>query len=167
MSHPKRIFEDIYNQYIEKIFRFIFFRVNSQEKAEDISSEVFSRYWQQLKKGLKIENPSAFLYKVARNLVTDYYREKGRAQMVSLDNCPPEEINDPNSNIVQQAVLRSDFNTILSAMTNLKQDYQEIIIWRYLDELSIPEIAKMLNKSEGAIRVMLCRALKVLKNQLK
>jgi len=59
--------------------------------------------------------------------------------------------------------LESDFDNVRTALVSLKEEYQDIIIWYYLDDLSISEIAKMLDKSEGATRVMLYRALKTLR----
>jgi RNA polymerase sigma-70 factor (ECF subfamily) len=170
MKNPRKIFSKIYDQYIDKIYRFIFFKVNSQEIAQDLTSETFLRGWEAFEKSQnpttndqKIENPQAFLYKIARNLVTDHYREKGKTQIVSADYV---NITDPRTNLEEKAVLNSDLDTIRLALTSLKEDYQNVIIWHYLDDLSISEIAKMLEKSEDATRVQLHRALKALKNSI-
>lgn len=163
MSHPKKTFEHIYNQYIDKIYRFVFIKVSSKETAEDLCSETFSRFWQELKQGKNIENPRAFLYQVARNLIIDYYRIKPRIQLASVEGA---QIIDPGVNLEEAQLLKSDLETIKAGLRNLKQDYQDIIIWRYLDELSVPEIAEMLGKSEGAVRVEIHRALAALKSDL-
>jgi len=60
----------------------------------------------------------------------------------------------------------SDLDTIKAVLTNLKDEYQEVVIWHYIDDLSIAEIAKMLKKSEGAVRVTLHRALKAVKKEI-
>lgn len=185
MANPKKKFSKIYDQYVEKIYRFVFFRVNSQETAEDLTSKVFLKGWEAFKnkklirfaswrvadKNQKeiqsqneIKNPQAFLYQIARNLVIDYYREKGRTQIVSTEFIP--QIADPRTNLEEIAKTNSDLEIVKQAMINLKEDYQEVIIWHYLDDLSISEIAEILNKQEGAVRVMLHRALKDLKNEL-
>lgn len=157
-------FSKIYNQYINKIYRFVFIKVNSQEIAEDLCSETFLRGWEAFKERENIENPPAFLYRIARNLVTDHYREKGKAQVVSAEY---NQIIDPRVNLEKEALLSSDLETVKSALTNLKENYQEIIIWHYLDDISVPEIAKMIKKSDQAVRVTLHRALKSLKNELE
>lgn len=165
MNNPRKVFSQIYDDCIDKIYRFIFFKVNSQEIAQDLCSETFLRGWQSFKNNKKkIENPQAFLYQIARNLVVDHYRDKGRTQTVSAD-CVP--IIDPGEDLEEQALLRSDLDTIKSALTGLKDEYQEVVIWHYIDDLSIPEISKMLNKSEGAVRVTLHRALKSLRNKVE
>ncbi len=164
MANQRKIFENIYSQYIEKIYRFVFLKVNSQEKAEDISSEVFLRFWKYLNKDAKIDNTQAFLYKIANNLVIDHYREKGQAQFVSTQNYA---IVDSETDLETQSLLTSDMNNVKNALGNIKKNYQNIIIWRYLDELTIPEIAKIMDKSEEAVRVMLHRAMKALKAELE
>lgn len=163
MENLKKIFSQIYDEYIEKIYRFVFLKVNSQEIAEDLTSETFLRGWESFKNGNNIENPQAFLYQIARNLVTDYYRERGRAQVISAEFTP---IIDPRQNLEENAILASDINIIRQALANLKEDYQNVIIWHYLDDLPISEVAKLLDRSEEATRVLLHRALKELKNKL-
>ncbi len=164
MANLHKVFSKIYDQYIDKIYRFIFLKVNSQEIAQDLCSETFLRGWEAFRKSNpKIENPSAFLYQIARNLVTDYYREKGRAQVVSAEF---GLIIDPRQNLEEKSLVESDIDRIRMNLANIREDYQNVIIWHYLDDLPIPEVAKLLGKTEGATRVLLSRALKVLKNEL-
>ena len=164
MSNPRKIFSDIYDRYINKIYRFIFLKVNSQEIAQDLTSETFLRGWESFKeKNEEIENIQAFLYRIARNLVTDHYREKGKAQVVSAEFAP---IIDPRQNLEEKAMLTSDVNIIRLALVSLKEEYQDVIIWHYLDDLPVREVAKMMGRTEEATRVLLHRALKALKNKL-
>lgn len=164
MNHKQKIFSQIYDQFIDKIYRFIFLKVNSQEIAEDLCSEAFLRGWQVFKENSQeIENPQAFLYKIARNLIIDHYRDKAKVQFVSAD-CV--SIDDPETDLTKQSLDRSDMETVRTFLAELKPEYQEIIIWHYIDDLKIPEIAKMLDKSEGAVRIQLHRALKSLKNRI-
>ena len=163
MANLRKIFSKIYNQYIEKIYRFIFLKVNSQEIAQDLTSETFLRGWESFKNGTKIENPQAFLYQIARNLVTDHYREKGRTQIVSAEFVP---IVDPRQNLEEKSLLKSDIDNIRLALVSLREDYQNVIIWHYLDDLPIPEIAVMLDRTEEATRVLLSRALQALREKL-
>jgi RNA polymerase sigma-70 factor (ECF subfamily) len=164
MANPRKEFSKLYDKYIAKIYRFIYLKVNSEEIAQDLCSETFLKGWQAFKNSQnKIENPSAFLYRIARNLVTDYYREKGRTQVVSAEYV---SMTDPRPGLEERMILNSDLEQVKAALVNLRDDYQNVIVWRYLDDLSIPEIAKILDKSETAVRVMLHRALKALKNEL-
>ena len=163
MADPRKDFSEIYDKYIEKIYRFIFLKVNSQDIAEDLTSETFLRVFESFKTN-NIENPQAFLYRVARNLVTDHYREKGRTQIVSADYV---SVVDPEENLEKKAILNSDMEQVRFALNSLKEDYQNVIAWYYLDDLPIVEVARMLDRSEEATRVLLHRALKALKNEIK
>jgi RNA polymerase sigma-70 factor (ECF subfamily) len=165
MADTRKTFGQIYDRYIEKIYRFIFFKVNSQEIAEDLASETFLKTWKVFKNEEKsIENMQAFLYKTARNLVIDYYRKNGKVQIVSVDN---PSITDPSQNLEEKEMLRSDVNMVKAALTNLKDDYQNVIIWHYLDDLPIEEISYILGRTEDATRVLLHRALEALKKETK
>ena len=164
MDNLRRQFSQIYDKYVDKIYRFVYFKVNSQETAEDLCSEVFFRGWKVFQERKKIENTQAFLYQIARNLVTDFYREKGKFQTISTEFA--REIVDPKPNSEEKALINSDIEEVRAVLVGLKEDYQNVIIWHYVDNYSISEIAKMSDKSEGAIRVTLHRALKELKNRV-
>jgi len=162
MANLRKTFSKIYDQYIDKIYRFIFLKVNSQEIAQDLTSETFLRGWEAFKNE-EIENIQAFLYQIARNLVTDHYREKGKAQVVSAEYW---EVADPGQNLEEKSLLESDIDNIRTALVSLKEEYQDVIIWHYLDDLPIPEVAKLLGRTEEATRVLLHRALKALREKL-
>jgi RNA polymerase sigma-70 factor (ECF subfamily) len=165
MKNHKEIFSQIYDSHVEKIFRFIFLKVNSQDIAQDLCSETFLRAWESFKdNNKKIDNPNAFLYQVTRNFIIDHYREKGRTQTVSADYVP---IIDPAQDLEKKTLQDSDMGMIQSELNNLKPEYQEVIIWHYIEDLSIPEIAKMIDKKEGTVRVKIHRALKALKNKIE
>ncbi|MCX6760092.1 MAG: RNA polymerase sigma factor [Candidatus Nealsonbacteria bacterium] len=166
MGNQKEEFSKIYDQYVEKIYRFVFLKVNSKDVAEDLCSEVFTRCWKTFTTGNQnpIDNVQAFLYQIARNLVIDHYREKGKAQIVSTDSVP---IIDTRTSFEEWMNKKSDLETIRKALANINDDYQNMVIWHYIDDLSIPEIAVMTEKSEGAVRTCLSRALGDLRAQFE
>jgi RNA polymerase sigma-70 factor (ECF subfamily) len=156
-------FSQIYDQYLDKIYRFVFVKVSSEDVAKDLTSETFVRCWNSLNKNDKIDNVQAFLYRIARNLVIDHYRDKAKIQTVSTENLP---IVDIKIDLLGSAQLSSDMQNVKLAIAKLNSDYQDVIIWHYLDELSIGEMAQTMKKSEGAVRVMLHRALESLRGEL-
>ena len=160
LKDSKKQFSQIYDKYIDRIYRFIFLKIGSQETAEDICSDVFTRFWLNLDRGEKIDNNQAFLYQIARNLVADHYRQN-KVKFVPIQDCP--EIPDNQPNLEEKALVKSDFDRIKLALNKIKPEYQDLIIFHYLDELSVAEIAKIMDKSEGNIRVMLHRGLNALK----
>ena len=150
MIDPKDQFSQIYDQYIDKIYRFVYLKVNSQNVAEDVTSKVFIKAWKAFcEPNFVLKNSGAFLYQIARNAVIDHYREKGRQKTVSVDD---------------KAILNADIGVVKTAIQKLKKDHQDIIIWHYLDDMPIADIATLLGRPEGTVRVMLHRALNDLKD---
>jgi len=166
MDNLNEQFGQIYDQYIDKIYRFVYLKVNSQEIAEDITSKVFTKGWEAFQNPKEeIKNPGAFLYQIARNSVVDHYREKGRDKTISVDVIP--QIVDPEENAQDKAILNADISIVRKAIQKLKKENQDIIIWYYLEDMPIANIAELMNKPAGTIRVMLHRGLKDLKDIIK
>jgi|SRR3989344_127032 len=164
MNDSKEQFSRIYDEYIEKIYRFVFLKVDSRETAEDITSKVFLKGWEAYNKSKNIENHGSFLYKIARNAVVDHYRGKGKIKTVSSDNVP--ETVDVSMNVHEKAMFNADMEVVKAAINNLKKDYQDVLIWHYLEDMDTAQIAQILDKSEGTVRVAIHRGLKALKNEL-
>lgn len=165
MNGVSEQFGQIYDQYIEKIYRFVYLKVNSQEVAEDITSRVFLSGWEVYQKDqASIKNMNAFLYQIARNAVTDHYREKGKAKVVSQDAIP--EVADSKAGLYEKAVLSSDIEALKVSIGGLKKEYQDVLIWHYLEDMHPEQIAEILDKPVGTIRVMIHRGLKALKDQV-
>ncbi|MFH1423464.1 MAG: RNA polymerase sigma factor [Candidatus Nealsonbacteria bacterium] len=166
MSNLRKTYSEIYDKYVKKIYRFVLLKVNSAEIAEDLTSEVFMRGWQSFKgQGSdKIENIQAFLYQIARNLLADHYRQETKVQLVSVEYAPP--LPDSKQDLEEISFIQSDMERVKAALVNINDDYREVIVWYYLDELKVPEIAKILDKSEPTVRVLIHRALATLKKEL-
>lgn len=164
MNNPREQFSLIYDQYIEKIYRFVYLKVSSEVIAEDLTSKVFLNGWQAYQEGQNIKNPGAFLYQIARNMVVDHYREKAKTKTVSMDNVA--EVFDPRTDIHQKAVLNADIDLIKSAILKLKKDYQDVLIFYYLEDMPAEQISELLGKPAGTVRVMIHRGLEALRGEL-
>jgi RNA polymerase sigma-70 factor, ECF subfamily len=168
MDKTQRKFGSIYDKYVSKVYLFIYLKVDSRETAEDLTSRVFTKSWDKFKEKEKIRNIRAYIYQIARNEVVDYYRYRDKSGFVSLETeeLESKEIVDSNQDIENKAALSRDIEETKKALASLKEDYQNVIIWRYLDNLAIKEIAEIMNKPQGTVRVMIYRALKDLKEKL-
>lgn len=158
----EQAFSELYDLYFEKIYRFVYFRVNHREVAEDLVSETFIRAWDRL---IEIEAISAFnswLYQIARNLVIDYYRAKKPS--IDIDNL--ENLLEYEDQVIEQTDFTFKQKKFLEAVKKLSSDQQLVIKLKFLDELDNQEIAIILNKSEGAVRVIQHRAINELKKLL-
>ncbi len=159
----KNSFLEAYNFYTPKIFRHIYYRVSHKETAQDISQQVFFKIWQFIANSEnKIDNLNAFIYKTANNLIVDYYRKSERK------NLPLEDVTERKLTVEPSYISEVEENLemakIKNALLKLKSEQQQLIVWRYIDDLSIKQIAKISGKSINAIYVSLHRALKELKN---
>jgi len=121
------------------------------------------RLWKTLNSGQNINNTRAFLYKIARNLLTDFYRKKAQKTEISLESAP--EIIDSND-FQQRIINNSEIERIKKALQGLKEEYQLVIIWHYLEDIPIREIAEIMEKTEENTRVLLHRALQSLREKI-
>jgi RNA polymerase sigma-70 factor (ECF subfamily) len=162
----KEAFGQLYDFYAPKVFRFVRLKVRSQALAEDLSSESFLRIWEYLQEQGKAveESFQALLYKIARNLIADHYKRKSSQELFISDDFKNFLAKQPGQD---QIGLKEEAEEIYTALVKMKEEYQTVLIWYYIDELSVSEIAEIMGKSQGAIRVLIHRALRSLKKHLK
>ncbi|HEY4505221.1 MAG TPA: RNA polymerase sigma factor [Candidatus Paceibacterota bacterium] len=162
MKGPEEMFLDTYNTYSDQIFRFVLFKLSDREKAKDLTQETFMKTWIHISKNGNLENVRAFLYKVARNLVVDEYRRKGRVNIRSLDELV-EDGYDPKTEESESLMDKIDGREALKFIKQLPQAYSDILFMRYVEELDISEIASALDKSTNVVSVRINRGIKKLK----
>lgn len=155
----KEEFREIYLKYSEKIFRFLFWHVGSKIEADDLTSEVFYRAFKNWKKfdGKYIQ---AWLYRIARNLLTDYYRGK---KTVSLEKASTVAF-EPE--FEEEIAKKENIVRIKSALQELPGNLKEVVILRFFENLSAAKVGEILSISEVNVRVLQFRALKKLKEIL-
>ncbi len=159
-------FSQCYDFYAPKIYRHAFYRLGSKEAAEDVTSEVFVRVWEFLTEPTnKIQNLKAFLYRIANNLIIDQYRNKGR-QPILIDEVMERGLGDEGREM-EKLDSKFEFEALLDSLEKLNQETREILLWRYVDGLSIKEIAEITEKTKNAVYVTIHRGLKELKKIIK
>lgn len=160
-------FAQIYDFYVPRIFRFIFLKTGNKENAEDLTSEVFLRFWTYIRRE-KINKESAepMLYKIARNIIIDFYRKKEIITM-QIDESIVNQITDSQQDFINRMINREEIREMMEALKEIKDEYQEIIILRFVEDLEIEEIAEITGKSKGSIRVLSHRALKALEKVIR
>ncbi len=157
-------FSQLYDLFIDRIYRYVYYRVNSAD-AEDLVGIVFLKVWENIgkykaRKGIF----SAWIFRIAHNLVVDYYRSAKDRDFdeLGIDIASKDREHSP----IKSAERGIDQKILKKALKNLKKNYQEIIIHKFINELSNAEIADILNKSEGSLRILQHRALKALRHEL-
>lgn len=158
----------LYDLYVKKIYRFVFFKINSREEAEDLTSEVFLKVWNYLVENSEqeIRSFASFIYRIARNQVVDFYRERAKRAAESPLDVVSEILAVGSGDIHKQLAVDSEMEAILKALKKMKLEYQEAVLLYYIEELSAGEVAQILGKSQISVRVTLHRALKKLKELL-
>lgn len=162
----KQAFRKIYQTFSDKIYRFIFFRLPNQDDALDATQEVFLNLWDYLTKDKdrEIKNLKAFLYQISKNLIATYYYERQRRGPKTIDlELVEYKLKDQGKDLEEIADTNKDVRLIYEKLDKLEiEEYREVIKLRFLDGLSHKEIGRLLNKSEGNVRVLLHRAIKKL-----
>ncbi|MFC2021034.1 RNA polymerase sigma factor [Chloroflexota bacterium] len=154
-------FGDLYIIFVEKIYRYVYYHINSKTAAEDITGEVFLKAWRAIGSCRGKENAfSPWLYRIAHNQLVDEIRKRQRRPSLELENV--ETISDPESS----AEAYSEQQELLKVIDRLPSNQRRVIILKFIEGMDNREIAKIIGKSEGALRVMQMRALAALRKEL-
>ncbi len=156
-------FGRLYDLYFLRIYRFIYYRVGHKETAEDLAEEVFLKVHAAI---FKLDAEGAFegwLYRIARNLIIDYYRR--HKLTVALEDV--ENTLEYESNIIDVINLKQQQKILFRLIKLLSADEQSVIKMKFLEDLDNAIIAQALNKSEGSVRVIQHRAISKLQKYIK
>jgi RNA polymerase sigma-70 factor (ECF subfamily) len=165
VQRDRASFTALYERYVTRVYRHVYYRVPDQADAEDITQEVFTRAWQAIDKYRKTGTPfAAWLITIASNLITDYYKHRRKMPVAEGDGVEAGEMATDPAVIAETSYSRAE---IKNAVHKLKGDKQKVIMMHFIDGFSYEEIAKALKKSEGAIRVIQYRALNELRKMLE
>jgi len=161
-------FGKIYDAYATRIYRFVFFKVSSEEEAQDLTADVFLKAWQYLldESGKDVRHLAALLYGIARNHVIDFYRSRALKETLPLADEANETIPDERR-MDEKSEAKIDVEFLGKNLRSLKDEYREVLVMRYLDEMSINEISDVLDKPAGNVRVLIHRALEAIKKHVR
>ena len=157
-TNDNRAIGKLCEHFYSKIYRFIYYRVNSIEDAEDLTSEVCLRVMKSLpeQKGLFY----AWIFRIASNLITDYYRRRAaRSNVTSTGDLIEEMVDEKRttSELLEQQELRQ-------ALKRLTEEQQQVIVLKFIEGYDTDEVAELVGKSTGAVRAIQFRALTTLRN---
>lgn len=157
-------FGKIYAKFLDKIYRFVFFRTGKKEDAEDLTEQIFIKIWEGLRKYKQNQVPfEAWIFRIARNHIIDYYRKN--KNHTSLDSA--KDLKDGAvgpERIVERKMMHEE---VLEKMKLLPGSYQEIIILKFIEEKENTEISAILRKPKEHVRVLQSRALKALRKVME
>jgi RNA polymerase sigma-70 factor (ECF subfamily) len=166
-------FERLYQKYSRDVYTMALRMTGSEEIAEEVTQEVFISIYKNIK---RFQFQSAFttwIYRIVMRRAADYFRKnrKHQGKLISLyDNNnqdQPMEIRDPTQNPAEEAVQREKANRIEQAILGLQDKQRDILILRYVNQLSYEEIAQILRCRIGTVKSRLNRAHKLLEQILR
>jgi RNA polymerase sigma-70 factor, ECF subfamily len=151
-------FGELYQENIQRIYNYIYYRTGNRSDAEDLTARVFQRALRHIGTYKKTEVPfSAWLYRIAHNLVANFYRDNNRKREVSIED---HEINLPQPEHLETTLIKNEqVESLLYVIRKLPSDRQLVIILKFVEDMSNIEIARILGRSEGAVKSLYHRTL--------
>jgi RNA polymerase sigma-70 factor (ECF subfamily) len=172
-------FDALYRKYLAQVYSFAFYELRDHHAAEDATERVFMqaltglpRFEERLdaftlpegEAAVDISTFRVWLFRIARNVIANERRRSGRRQVAPLEAA--DELTAPDD-VLETAAAREAGNAAWQAVARLPQDRRRVVILRFVDEMSTAEIAAVLGRSEGAVRVLLHRALRSVEADLR
>jgi RNA polymerase sigma-70 factor (ECF subfamily) len=159
-------FGQLYERYSQRIYQYIYYRTSSEDDAEDLTAKTFMRAWQHIgnydNRGVPF---SAWLYRIAHNLVANWHRDNSRRKVISLDDLNRWQVNEDGPEA--SALLAEDRTALLGVVRRLPADRQELLALKFVEHLSNAEIGEVMGRSEGAIKSLYHRTLVALRDDLQ
>lgn len=161
-NEKQSLFYKLFEEYQDAIFRFTFFRVGNRHIALDITQDTFVRLWGHIAKNKPIDHEKAFIYRIAKNAVIDYYK---KSKSSSLDVLLEKGFDPETTTHIDEIWHNDDIKTLQELLEDLDEESKQIIFLRYTEEKPIEEIAKIYGKSTNAMTVRIHRIIQKLKGR--
>lgn len=168
-DHEER-FLKAFDEYSDALFRHASMRVSNRERAVDLVHDTFTKVWSYLKDGYEIESFRPFLYKVLNNLIIDEYRRKKEQSLDAIfeiegvDEGSFEELSESSVEVLAATI---DGRKAFELLEELPDQYREVIIYRFVDQLGPREISELIEESENVVSVRIHRGLKLLRQKIE
>jgi len=156
----------LYEQYVDKIYNYVYYRTGNHHDAEDLTAKVFFQAMNHLPRYVQRGAPfSSWLYRIAHNLVANWYRDRSRRKLVPLEPLvavhPGEEAGP-----LEQVARGERREKLLEAIRRLPEDRQRLLILKFVERLPNAQIGRLMGRSEGAIKSLYHRTLTALRQDL-
>ncbi|MBN2305733.1 MAG: sigma-70 family RNA polymerase sigma factor [Anaerolineae bacterium] len=159
-------FGELYTRYVRKIYNYVYYRTGNHQDAEDLTSRVFFRALGHIHRYTDRGVPfSAWLYRIAHNLVANWHRDRGRRTMVPLDDYLASDMSSAAPETAAENLEEAD--RLLESIQQLPEDRQQLLLLKFVERLSNAEIGAIMNRTEGAIKSLYHRTLLVLRSNLE
>lgn len=158
-------FGQLYAHYIDRIFNYVYYRTGNTHDAEDLTARVFQRAMGHIHNYTDRGVPfSAWLYRIAHNLVANWHRDRSRRQEIPINDLPvlPAKGDHPEASLVRT----EEQEALLKLIRRLPPERQALLILKFVENLSNADIGQIMGRSEGAIKSLYHRTLLALRDQI-
>lgn len=164
-KHHREAFGALYERYVGAIYRYVYYRVGNVEDAEDLTARVFMNALRHMRNYSDRGIPfSAWLYRIAHNVVANYHRDNNRHPSVPLDEMERHGAHHDDADAKIDIERRRD--QLIRAIALLPEDRQQVVVLKFVQQLQNAEIGQIMNRSEGAIKSLYHRTLLQLREAL-
>lgn len=159
-------FGELYTRYVSRIYNYVYYRTGNHHDAEDLTSRVFFRALAHIGNYTDRGVPfSAWLYRIAHNLVANWHRDRGRKTVVPLDEQLTSNMNFDAPETVTET--NEEEALLLQSIRDLPDERQQLLILKFVERLSNAEIGAIMNRTEGAIKSLYHRTLLTLRSTIE
>jgi RNA polymerase sigma-70 factor, ECF subfamily len=159
-------FGELYERYVKRIYNYVYYRTGNHHDAEDLTARVFARALQHIPSYVDRGLPfSAWLYRIAHNLVVNWHRDRGRRKLVPIDELVVSTLRSEAPERMTER--REEQELLLIAIRTLPEERQQLLILKFVERLSNAEIGDVMNRSEGAIKSLYHRTLLALRDEIE
>ena len=162
----REAFGSLYEHYVDRIFNYVYYRTGNIHDAEDLTARVFYRAMNNVQRYIDRGVPfSAWLYRIAHNLIANWHRDRSRHLEIPLDDAPTLHYKgEPPEVALMQG---QDQDALLKLIRLLPAERQHLLILKFVEHMSNTEIGEIMNRSEGAVKSLYHRTLLALRDELK
>ena len=160
----RQAFGELYELHVDRIYNYIYYRTGNQHDAEDLTARVFFRAIQHISHYQDQGAPfAAWLFSITRNMLANWYRDTGKWKLVPLDNMLRQQVEDGPEFSTEKG---QDREELLAAIRRLPPERQDLLILKYVEQMTNYEIGQMMGRSEGAIKSLYHRTLRSLRTEM-
>jgi RNA polymerase sigma-70 factor, ECF subfamily len=156
----------LYQQYVERIFNYVYYRTGNVHDAEDLTARVFYRALHHIHTYTDRGVPfSAWLYRIAHNLIANWHRDRSRHQEIPLSDAPTLHYKGDAPEVA--LMQGQDQDALLRLIRRLPSERQQLLILKFVEHMSNAEIGQIMGRSEGAVKSLYHRTLLALRDELE
>jgi RNA polymerase sigma-70 factor (ECF subfamily) len=150
-SRDPEAFGMLYDEYVDQIFRYVYYKVGNLTESQDLTGQTFLKAFENIDSyEMRDVAFSSWLYRIAHNLVVDFFRRESKRESVPIDDQPPTP--STRGNPVETVLADLESERLYKAMHKLTHNQREVLVLKFIDNLSNAQVAEIMGISVGAVK---------------